>query len=56
MRANYCTTSFGVGTITSDGGSAILERGFVFGTSSGPDLSNADVRTPELVQAMNLKV
>lgn len=43
VRANYCTTSFGVGTITSDGGSAILERGFVFGTSSGPDLSNADV-------------
>ena len=31
------------GIITSDGGSAILERGFVFGTSSGPDLSNADV-------------
>lgn len=43
VRANYCTTSFGVGIITGDGGSTIIQRGFVFGTSSGPDLSNADV-------------
>ena len=43
VRGNYCTTSFSVGKITGSGGSSISERGFVFGTSSGPDLSNADV-------------
>ena len=43
VRANYCTTSFAVGTITSDEGSAIIKRGFVFGTSTGPTIEFSDV-------------
>jgi hypothetical protein len=43
VRANYCTTSFAVGTITSDEGSAIIKRGFVFGTSTGPTIEYSDV-------------
>ncbi len=43
VRANYCTTSFAVGTITSDEGSAIIKRGFVFGTSTGPTIDSSDI-------------
>lgn len=40
VRATYCTTSFGVGTITGNGGATITARGFVFGLSPGPTLND----------------
>ncbi len=40
VRATYCTTSFGIGTITSDGGATITARGFVFGLNPGPTLND----------------
>ena len=40
VRANYCTTSFGVGRISSDGDATITRRGFVYGTSSLPTIEN----------------
>lgn len=40
VRATYCTTSFGVGTITGHGGATITARGFVFGLSPGPTLND----------------
>ncbi len=42
-RAVYCRTAFGIGTIDNDNGASITARGFVFGTSSGPTLDNANV-------------
>ena len=40
VRANYCTTSFGIGRISSDGDATITRRGFVYGTSSLPTIEN----------------
>ena len=40
VRANYCTTSFGVGTVNSNSGSTIISRGFVYGTTSNPNLED----------------
>ena len=39
VRGTYCTTSFGVGTVTYDGGAAITARGFVFSLSPDPNLT-----------------
>ena len=40
VRGTYCTTSFGVGTITDDGGATITARGFVFSLSPDPNLND----------------
>lgn len=40
VRANYCTTSFGIGKISSNGGATITRRGFVYGESSPPTVEN----------------
>jgi len=40
VRGTYCTTSFGVGTVTNDGGAAITARGFVFSLSPDPNLTD----------------
>ena len=40
VRANYCTTSFGIGRISSDGDATITRRGFVYGTTSLPTIEN----------------
>jgi len=40
VRANYCTTSFGIGEISSNGGATITRRGFVYGTTSLPTIEN----------------
>ncbi|MFT4899381.1 MAG: hypothetical protein ACI9U0_001176 [Flavobacteriales bacterium] len=40
VRANYCTTSFGVGYISTNGGAIITARGFVYGTSGNPTLED----------------
>tara|TARA_Y100000589_G_scaffold75216_1_gene68795 strand:- start:1084 stop:2646 length:1563 start_codon:yes stop_codon:yes gene_type:complete len=39
VRGTYCTTSFGVGTVTAHGGATITARGFVFGLTSNPTLT-----------------
>lgn len=40
VRGTYCTTTFGIGSITRNGGAAITARGHVFGTSPNPTLSD----------------
>ena len=40
VRGTYCTTTFGIGLITRDGGTAITARGHVFGTSPNPTLTD----------------
>ena len=40
VRGTYCTTSFGVGIITNDGGATITARGFVFSLSPDPNLND----------------
>ncbi len=40
VRATYCNTSFGVGTITNNGGATITARGFVFSLTPNPTLTN----------------
>ena len=43
IRANYCRTSFAIGNIASDNGASITARGFVYGTTSGLDITNGNV-------------
>jgi hypothetical protein len=40
VRGTYCTTSFGVGTVTNDGGATVTARGFVFSLSSDPNIND----------------
>lgn len=40
IRGTYCTTTFGIGNITRNGGAAITARGHVFSTSPNPTLTD----------------
>ena len=40
VRGTYCNTSFGVGTITNDGGATLTARGFVFSLTPNPTLTD----------------
>ncbi len=40
VRGTYCEVTFGIGSITRNGGAAITARGHVYGTSPNPTLSD----------------